>query len=79
MSFWQIISVAVIRSLHQECKTKFLLVLKEIHQVLEEKKNEITNFKEIIFIFPRILDKVLFTVNPVRIYFNYLGSIIFVG
>ena len=69
------LSVAVTRSLHQECKTKFLLVLKEIHQVLEEKKNEITLFKEIIFVFPRILDKALFTDNPVKIYLIILGQL----
>ena len=58
----QIISAAVIRSLAQNCETgssSFFHVLANIHQVLEQKKNEISNFKELMFIFPRVLDKLL--------------------
>ena len=60
--FLQIISNAIVESLalhNFSGSAKFFDVLKNVHQVLDQKKKEISNFKEMVFFFPRTLDKLL--------------------
>ena len=76
----QIISNTIIESLAQHNwsgSVKFFDVLKNVHQVFDNKKKEISSFKEMIFFFPRTLDKLLLKKKLVSIHYFYFNLMSF--